>query len=146
MPSVHELVNELVRLADHMHHPVGKSNARKFINGGCSRERHYIITLAQHLLASRTEQDRVLVLRHVRSLHVDQWWIWLHDAHVTQIPESQQILFLTSAINPSTAEGERIETVGGQAESGRSGMWALARGLAMAAAWERKWGTVHTSC
>lgn len=53
----------------------------------------------------------MLKLCRVAPLGVAQGWVRVHDAQVTQVLQSHQVLALSEAIQPTSAEGQRPEVL-----------------------------------
>mmetsp|Transcript_112515 Transcript_112515/g.195396 ORF Transcript_112515/g.195396 Transcript_112515/m.195396 type:complete len:294 (+) Transcript_112515:360-1241(+) len=76
-----------------------------------SLARSVVWTPGQHLLASGTQQDGVLVLGHERSPCINQRGVRFDDARLHQALEAKQVLVLTQLVQPLAAEGQRIEVL-----------------------------------
>ena len=70
-----------------------------------------IIAAADHLLAGRTHDNRVLVLGRVRALDVAEGRVRLDDALLPQVLERHQVARLSESVQPAAAEGERAEVL-----------------------------------
>mmetsp|Transcript_45115 Transcript_45115/g.90097 ORF Transcript_45115/g.90097 Transcript_45115/m.90097 type:complete len:281 (-) Transcript_45115:181-1023(-) len=68
-----------------------------------------VVALREHFLACRSQEDGVLVLGHVRALYITERRVRLHDTHIAQIAQRQQVLLLARPVDPPAAEGERVE-------------------------------------
>lgn len=75
------------------------------LQGGVS----VVVSAAHHLLAGGPEQDGVFELSRVAALAVAKWGVGVHDAQVAQVLQSHQVLALTQAVQPASAERQRAE-------------------------------------
>lgn len=53
----------------------------------------------------------MLVLGGVAALDVTEGWVWIYEAKVTQILQRHQVLALTQAVQPATAECQSAEVL-----------------------------------